>query len=357
MNRVYMKQRKEMSEKYNTEELIIRCLQQEIKEEELRELENWIQQSSENKMLFFQLKSIYDSHKNNRLVFNKETSWQKMQTRLNKKPEREVMEILPKQNKTWFSVLKYAAIILVALNAGWLIKEYGEQILQPSALQPETYNEIKVEKGSRPNTLILSDGSKVKLNAATTLKYPTSFSGKQREVYLDGEAYFEVAKDAGKPFIVKLKQQNITVLGTSFNVEAYSDEAYSITTLIGGSISLEAFNEKGESMSRMFLKPNQRAVSDNQSGSVSLEKINIALAEAWTRGKYKFKDESLASIAKRLEKYYNVRVNIENETLQRMRYTGTFSLDQDIQDVLRVLDHEKQYKVKRVGNELFVIKK
>lgn len=346
-----------MSGKYNIEELIIRYLQQDIKEEEMRELETWLQQSPENKAHLFQLKNIYDSRKYVRLSEKKELGWQKMYVRLNEKPEQNMAIILSGQNRILSSAWKYAAVILVALSVGWMIGEYGIKNIQSSTLQALAYNEIKVEKGSRVNTLILSDGSKVILNAATTFKYPTSFSANKREVYLDGEAYFEVAKDVSKPFIVKLKQQNIMVLGTSFNVEAYSDESYSITTLISGSISLEAFNEKGESMSRMFLKPNQRAVSDNQSGSVSLEKINISLAEAWTKGKYKFKDEPLSSIAKRLEKYYNVQVKIESESLGQMKYTGTFSLNQDLQDVLRILDHEKQYSIKRVENEIFISKK
>ena len=138
------------------------------------------------------------------------------------------------------------------------------------------YNEIHVRKGGRANTVFLSDGSKVILNAATTFRYPTSFNGKNRQVYLDGEAYFEVSKDVEKPFVVKLKKQEITVLGTTFNVQAYAHEPYSEVTLLTGQILLEAFNERGESMSRMYLKPDQKALSDNSTGSVSLQEGTIS---------------------------------------------------------------------------------
>ena len=219
------------------------------------------------------------------------------------------------------------------------------------------YNEIHVQKGGRANTVILSDGTKVVLNAATTLKYPASFNGKNRQVYLDGEAYFEVTKNEEKPFVVKLNKQDITVLGTTFNVQAYSNELYSEITLLSGQILLEAFNEKGESMSRMYLKPDQKALSDNKMGSVSLQDVNASLSNAWINGEYKFKDASLSSIVKRLENYYNVKIYLDDKRLEQIKYTGTFSLDQDILDVLRIIDYEKQFTFKRVKKDIFITSK
>ena len=181
------------------------------------------------------------------------------------------------------------------------------------------------------------------MNAATTFKYPTSFNGKNRQVYLDGEAYFEVTKNEEKPFVVKLNKQDITVLGTTFNVQAYENESYSVVTLLSGRIMLEAFNEFSESTGRMFMKPNQCALADNESGSISLSEVNASLTNAWINGEYKFKDEPLSSIVKRLENYYDVRIHLDDPRLEQIRYTGTFSLDQDILDVFRIIDYEKQF--------------
>lgn len=207
------------------------------------------------------------------------------------------------------------------------------------------------------NTVILSDGTKVVLNAATTFKYPTSFNGKNRQVYLDGEAYFEVTKNEEKPFVVKLNKQDITVLGTTFNVQAYENESYSVVTLLSGRIMLEAFNEFSESTGRMFMKPNQCALADNESGSISLSEVNASLTNAWINGEYKFKDEPLSSIVKRLENYYDVRIHLDDPRLEQIRYTGTFSLDQDILDVFRIIDYEKQFVFKRIKKDIFIISK
>jgi len=348
-----------MSENTHIEELIVRYFLDDITEEELRELESWMMDTPENKARFFELKRISDSSR--RSIWSeadKEASWQRMYDRLGSSKVQTKIEkpFIPSPKfPLW---IRYAAVVLITLSIGWGINE-----LVPVAPVPEiasiepVYNEIRIGKGSRGNTLILSDGSKVTLNAATTFRYPTNFTTDNRMVYLDGEAYFEVAKDEKKPFVVKLKKQDIKVLGTSFNVEAFGDESYSIVTLLSGSVSLESYNEEGEPMSKMFLKVNQRAISDNQSGSVSLENIDTSLAEAWTEGKYKFKDEPLAAIGKRLEKYYDVHVRIETESLKQLRFTGTFSLDQDIQEVLNVLDQEKRYKVRRIGKEISIVKR
>jgi hypothetical protein len=250
------------------------------------------------------------------------------------------------------------AVVAIAVGVGWGIKKIqGNTYLSNSKEKEVVYNEIHVQKGGRANTLVLSDGTKVILNAATTFRYPTSFGEKNRMVYLEGEAYFEVAKDEEKTFVVKLNKQDITVLGTTFNVQAYKDESYSIVTLLSGRVMLNAFNELGESTSRMFLKSNQCALSDNKSGSVSLCDVNASFANAWVNGEYKFKDEPLLFICKRLENYYNVQIHLNDPRLEQIRYTGTFSLEQDIMDVFRIIDYEKQFAFKRVKRDIFITHK
>lgn len=346
-----------MHQKYDIEELIVRYLQQEISEDELRALNAWLELSAENKAYFFQLKSISDLSTHTSLLNEdeKENSWQKMHIRLRSASARTASK--EKEIKLWHAVLKYAAIVLIVLSVGWKTGEFSkERELSESITKEVAYNEIRVDKGGRANTVILSDGTKVVLNAGTTFKYPTAFCSKDRQVFLNGEAYFEVAKNTEKPFIVKLKSQQITVLGTVFNIEAYESESYSIVTLLSGSVALEAFNEAGESMSRMFLKPNQSACSDNQTGSVSLKNVDVNFANAWLRGEYKFKDEPFSSIARRLENYYGIKIHMEDENLNHVKYTGTFSLDQSIQEVLRIIDYEKRFLFKRLGKDIFIEK-
>jgi len=349
-----------MIENNHIDELIIRYILNEIKKEELSELEDWLQESEENKTYFFQLKQISDS--SHRIIWSetqKEESWERMYKLIKNYNQKNshihesgsAHSLAPRSLRLKL-IWKYAAIIVFVLGLGWTL--FLSVKKQQNTLE---YSEVKIEKGGRNSTLILADGSKVILNVSSTLKYPLNFSGKSRTVYLEGEAYFEIAKDESKPFIVKLKKQDITVLGTSFNVEAYSDESRSKVSLLSGAISLDTYNEDGKAMSKMFLKPNQEAVSDNLSGSVSIRDVDISLSEMWISGKYKFRDESLGNITKRLEKYYNVHINIEDEMLKKIKFTGTFSLNQDIQEVLNILDHENQYKVKQLDKEIFIVKK
>ncbi|MDR2921473.1 MAG: DUF4974 domain-containing protein [Tannerella sp.] len=346
-----------MSENNHIETLIIRYLEQNISEEDIRELDRWLGESADNKTYFFQLKGIYDRICRSR-HFNEEEleeSWKHMLDKLESKPSTIPLGNDKKKN-IFISSLKYVAIIVVAILMGWGIGEITGTQTHDSENNSLAWNEIEVQKGGKPSTILLSDGSKVSLNTATTFRYPTNFSEIEREVFLDGEAYFEIKEDALKPFIVKLKDQHITVLGTTFNIEAYTDENYSIITLLSGSISLETFNEKQESVSNQLMKPNQRAYFDRQSGIVSLESVDASLSNVWMNGEYKFRDEPLYLILKRLENYYGITIYLESESLRNIKYTGTFNVHQSIQEVLKIINYEKQFTFSELNkeNEIYI---
>ncbi|MDR3268513.1 MAG: DUF4974 domain-containing protein [Tannerella sp.] len=346
-----------MPDRHNhIEELVIRYLQQDISEEELRELDQWLQEASENKDNFFRLKDIYDSAKGYKLWSEEEIeqSWQRMYRKIFHSHAD-----LPGKKVPLYTPLKYIAVAVVAIALGIGIGEFRENRRPPAETPPQVtaYNEIRVKKGGTPNTLVLSDGTKVMLNAAGALRFPTSFSDSTREVFLDGEAYFEVANDPEKLFIVRLNRQNVIVHGTNFNIEAYRDESYNIVTLLSGSISLETMNGNGEKTERLVLEPGRKAYFDSASGAVSVEEADASLSNAWTKGEYKFKDEPLALIVKRLENYYDVNIHVSDERLKRIKYTGTFSLDQNIQQVLRIINHEKQFLFQQTGNDIYIKRK
>lgn len=347
-----------MIENNHIEHLITRYLLEEITAEELMELEQWIRESPENKSYFFQMKKVSDISRNASLS-QKEIgdSWLRMRTRAGYDAEQlPVAPSLNKRRKLLLSWSKYAAIILLVFGVSWGIFHYAADYPDQNAMMVQLhYNEIIVEKGGRGNTLILSDGTKVTLNTATSFRYPTNFSDSTRTVYLDGEAMFEVAKNEQKPFIVCLKSQDITVLGTTFNIEAYSDEIHSTVTLLSGSILLD-IRKDGQSFNSLALKPSQQAITNNLTGDVSLIDIDTSIAEAWTRGEYKFKDETLLSITKRLEKYYDVQIHLENEEMGQELYTGTLRLDLNIQEVLKIIDYKKQFNFKWSGKDIFISK-
>lgn len=344
--------KQEMESNNPIEELIIRYLQDEIGEDELRVLDAWIHESDTNRSHFFELKRLFDSRKEEAFSrhFSVERSWERMAGKLG-----DTLDI-PKKSpvigrRFWLSCLKYAAIIVIAMGVGIVMN--GLLGGRFNAGDTE-YNEIVVDKGGRANTLLLSDGSKIILNASTHFKYPTSFNGDQRVVHLEGEAYFEVARNEAKPFVVKLKNQQITVLGTTFNIQAFNDDRFSVTTLLSGSILLESFDAQGRKMSSMKMKPNQQARSDNQTGSIFLSETDASISNAWVDGKYRFKDETLVSIIKRLENYYGVNIRLAHDSLRSIRYTGTFSLDQDIQEVLDIINSEEQFSFSKEGKDILI---
>ncbi len=343
-----------MPEKISIEELIIRYLSKDIREKELKELYVWIQDSEENKRQFFKLKNIHDSFQKAQLMDENEIedSWNRMCSKINL--PNNLPDTYRRKKTIYKALIQYAAVILITFTIGWSIGKWKATDMQLSSIEEITFNEINVEKGGKPNTLILSDGSKVKLNAATIFRYPTSFSDQKREVFLNGEAFFEVAGNEQKPFVVNLKQQSITVLGTEFNVEAYHESTYSIITLLSGKISLETFNKKGEAISQLMLRPNQKVFFNFEDETVSLENVDASLSNVWINGEYKFKDEPLLLIVKRLEKYYDVNIHLEDENLKKIRYTGTFSLNQSIRDVLHIINYERQFVYKKTGKDVFI---
>ena len=347
-----------MSEKRNIDELIIHYLQQDIEEDALRVLEAWLDEDIRHKVYFFQMKNVSDFSRRSFLPYEEvtEANWEKMKILIQESQENSSSELSVRRNISDY--YKYVAIIIIALGVGWGISKIGmksNKLLVTENIVAN--NEIRVDKGGKVNSILLSDGTKVILNASTTFRYPANFGANERFVFLDGEAYFDVAKNLEKPFKVKLKNQDVVVLGTQFNIDAYSDDSCSVITLLSGSIALESFNEKGESMNRTLLKPNQKARVHNQTGSISIQEADGTLSNAWVKGFYKFESEPLSSIAKRLEYYYGVKIHLKSESLMKEKYTGTFSLEQDVKEILKIIDYENKFIVEFKGNAIYITDK
>jgi len=347
--------------KENIDEVVagwaIRYFHQDISEDEMEKLNQWLQESVENKDLFFHLKNIHDSicYQSPQSAEEAEKSWQKMETKMassNVYPKNQVP-----RKKVVFNSLKYIAVASVI---GFIVNWYDtiQQKLPPSPLQLQEvrYHEMHVPKGGNPSNITLADGTNIQLNVAGTIRYPENFSITNREVFLDGEAFFDVVEDDKNPFIVHLQHQTIMVYGTSFNVEAYPDESIHKVTLLSGSLSLETLGSKGERISHLLLKPGQKAYFDINTGIVNIEKIDTAIADIWKKGEYKFKDEKLESIVKRIEKYYDIKINLDDD-LKNIRYTGTLSFNQNLRQVLDIINYDKKYNFQQNGNTIHIAKK
>ncbi|HEX9512289.1 MAG TPA: FecR family protein [Puia sp.] len=205
--------------------------------------------------------------------------------------------------------------------------------------KPEVlYNTITTPRGGQYQVL-LPDGSKVWLNAASSLRFPTSFSGKDREVVLTGEAYFEIAKNADKPFNVKINDIRVEVLGTQFNVNAYADEELIKATLLEGSVRVA----KGKEHS--LLKPGQQAQlgvnANNGSGAGDQIKIikdaDTEEAIAWKNELFKFNETGIEVVMRQIARWYNVEIKYEGK-LSSYSISGIVSRNNNVSNVLNILE-------------------
>jgi transmembrane sensor len=201
---------------------------------------------------------------------------------------------------------------------------------ETAAITSSAMNTLTTPRGGQYK-LTLPDGSMVWLNAASSLQFPAHFTGGSREVTLNGEAYFEVAKNAKMPFRVKLNRMEVEVLGTHFNIMAYNDEPYIKTTLLEGSVRLtHAGNVQ-------MLKPGQEGLLSGLANQFIVRSANIEQAMAWKNGQFIFANENMQSISRKLSRWYDIRVS-DNRKDQGLTYTGAISKYKNVSDVLKMLE-------------------
>ncbi|WP_100612762.1 FecR family protein [Confluentibacter lentus] len=187
------------------------------------------------------------------------------------------------------------------------------------------YNKLTIPYGKKFQ-IVLSDGTHVFLNAGSSLRYPVKFLDKfNRDVYLDGEAFFEVKKDAAHPFTVITEKMNTRVLGTKFNVSSYKNEDNTSSVLVSGAIDVYNASENYNPNKTIRIKPGQRA--HFQENNINVEQVNILKYTAWTEGKLFFVEDRFDLILKKLERHFNVSINNTYTALNKEFLTGTFETE------------------------------
>lgn len=212
------------------------------------------------------------------------------------------------------------------------------------------YNTIVTPKGGEYN-LQLPDGSKIFVNASSTIRYPLQFDKAKREVELDGEAYFEVKQmfqnNNSIPFIVKTREQTLRVLGTSFNINSYSDRIE--TTLVEGRVQLSYPNKKGG-----LLTPNQQSRYHSSQGSLDIKDVDPFYTIAWKDGNFAFENTSLSTVMKDLERWYDVEIEYRGN-FTKIRFSGTISKYESIDKVLRAIELTGSVKFKIQERRIIVM--
>lgn len=360
-----------------------------ISEEERTQLEAWRKEASANEEEYQELRRDY------------------RQEILTDYPEKEIgreWERFQKQNRYSVKVVRlwyrYAALIVLLLGVGGFLKWQLDKGKKPEKIAGQTIsmaqgcplliladgksmtlddsvllsqeivlNQILVrdslisyrqqdgETGTEEacNTLIipkggefqiqLADGSHVWLNSETELRYPVHFAGAERRVYLKGEAYFEVAKNVEKPFIVTTSGGiDVRVLGTKFNVASYDNDEQVTTTLAEGCV------EVGNKGSRVKLQPDEQALFDKKNRSFQVQKVDAAVFLAWKDGRFLFEEQSLEQIMKQLQRWYEMTVFFTSEEIKKYTFSGDLKKYDDFDKIIRMLEEVAGIKISIKGN-------
>jgi transmembrane sensor len=192
--------------------------------------------------------------------------------------------------------------------------------------------------------VVLPDGTEVWLNADSKIRFPSQFTGAKRQIFLEGEAYFQVAKDKAHPFIVQSKGQEVTVLGTHFNINAYEDEMAVRTTLLEGRVDVNG----------TILSPNQQAI--NAGSNIQVKAIDPASAIDWKNGEFVSENENLASIMRKVSRWYNVEVVYASEELKKRTFDGSLSRYDNVSRILKAIEFAGAVKFKVEGRMITVLK-
>jgi transmembrane sensor len=266
-------------------------------------------------------------------------------------------EILPGSTKAVLILANGTKLDLNDAKSG-LLANQGAAEVHKTATGEVTYTTTASDKsGSLFNTmitpvggeyrLVLSDGTQVWLNAASSIKYPTAFNERERKVEITGEVYFEVAHDASKPFRVITGKQTVEVLGTHFNINAYPDELAVKTTLLTGSIRIS--NAKKSAL----LKPGEQSQVNYKEGISIIGHANTEEALAWKNGYFRFNNENIRSVMHKLSRWYDVDV-VYNGAVSDEGYYGTISRYKTIDEVLNMLRQTKGVQFKIEGRRIVV---
>jgi transmembrane sensor len=266
-------------------------------------------------------------------------------------------------NKAYLTLDNGKRILLTGAKNGTIAIQHGIDVTKtpggeiiyktingdPASTSNEVaYNTIETPNGGQYQ-VYLPDGTHVWLNAASKLKYPTSFAGLgNRKVELSGEAYFEVAKDKAKPFIVSSKNQTVEVLGTHFNINAYADEATSKTMLLEGSVKISSNN-----ISRI-LKPGQEASVSND---IIINDGDTEEAVAWKNGYFRFDDERLETVMRKIARWYDVRVTYKDDDLKNETFAAVSTRFANVTVLLKMLEQTGEAKFSIEDNKIIITRK
>lgn len=316
-------------------------------EEEAQRVISWFSSKEEKESLLEQLQSTWEQFEEPEdealLGYHSTNTLQAIQSRIRK--EESLAE--GDKNVRYLNINRYyntkiAAIILLAVGISFIM-----QILLQSA--PVEVSQLLVSEApaGQKRTIVLSDGTKITLNAGSKIFYPEQFSDGGREVALEGEAFFEVARDTLRPFTVATDQISTRVLGTSFNIKAYRDEQIIQVAVASGKVKVSQNFSKKE----YYLLPGKAVSYHAEDQSIQVADFNKREVLAWKDGMLYFKDASYQDVEKALERWYGIEIQVKGDIKQEWQYSGSFQ-QESLENVLKSIGYVQQFSHQRTGNQV-----
>lgn len=323
-------------------ELVAADVHHEADENEKEELDR-LTRKPDNEKIQQEIRNLHEKLKETRPLQNTSLyhSWESITRQFRKK-----------KVSLFLTITKYAAIILLAFGAGTFFHVNWKK----PAEVPPVYTEVIVPLGQM-SEMTLVDGTHVWLNSGTKLRYASNFGETSRNVELIGEAFFKVERDE-VPFRVKIKDNEIEVLGTSFAAVSYPDEEFSQVTLVKGSVQI--IDKLGRRLRQ--LHPRQQLnIPDDPSEKITIAEVNTTFYESWINGEIRFDNERLSDVARRMERWYNVEIRFASEEARNVRFTGTIlknkPIDQSIRAISMLLSIETKYENNLDTKDIIIISK
>jgi transmembrane sensor len=314
-------------EKVDFKDLIVKFFAGEITDDEFSILKAWLNESTDNRRIFDHENELWQetSFQTINEHYNIEHGWKSLSTRLG----------IGKGKKLHVKVMSRASyIVLVSAACFACVIAIGSLLLQSQkskpAVIPSALTTITTREGEKAH-VVLPDSTEVVLNSGSTIKYDAGFNQKDRIVAFSGEAFFDVATNHDKPFIVKLEHMNVVATGTRFNIFSFSNENRVETTLVEGSINVSV---AGKEPVRM--KSGEQMVYFVKSGDYKLSEVATDTYTSWKENKLRFNDTPFEEVLRRIGRKYNVRFEVTSHDLLQLRYTATF-IDESIEEVMQML--------------------
>jgi transmembrane sensor len=306
--------------------LITRNLVGVADENERVKLSNWISESESNRNYFEQVRNIWNESGNqiDPEMINTPLALEKVLGRISK-PNPVIL--------IWRYWQRIAAILIIPLAIGSILMLYLSQQRRLTTSEV-IYNEVHAAFGTR-SAIILADSSLVWLNAGSSLKYPDRFNTETRQVFLEGEAYFEVRSDPSHPFIVNTPEIKVTATGTKFNIFDYDSESLAEVTLVTGKVNVKG-NEISDSQLNLDLKHGQHFEYNRQTGEKNIIEEDTYKYIAWKDGKLIFRNDPLGEVLDKISLLFNVDIELQGESLKTFSYRATFE-EETLDEILKLL--------------------